>query len=265
MRKYLLLFIAFCFVIPAFGEIYKNNVTVSYYAEDFHGRKTSSGETYNMYDYTCANKELPFNTIIKVTNLSNGKSIKVRVNDRGPFVLNRELDLSKSAAVALGMINTGTTKAKLEIVSLGPDNALSQQTAASALKIMKQRYGDAYSTDSKVTVNTEKPKQSSSESSSGNSVTADSKTSVKTASSSNTAKTITSWDIQCGSFSSKENAKRLAQALLKDGFTNVVYQTTKDSPTVRVVIKNISAEEIAEIEKKLKKNGYNDYLVKIGK
>ena len=78
--------------------LYKNDVTASYYAEKFHGKRTSNGEIFNMNDLTCAHKSLPFNTILKVTNLSNGKSVQVRVNDRGPFVAGREIDLSKAAA-----------------------------------------------------------------------------------------------------------------------------------------------------------------------
>ena len=68
-----------------FAKPYKNNVVVSYYAEDFHGKKTSNGEIFNMWAMTCAHKSLPFDTILKVTNRANGKSVQVRVNDRGPF------------------------------------------------------------------------------------------------------------------------------------------------------------------------------------
>ncbi|MBR6341282.1 MAG: septal ring lytic transglycosylase RlpA family protein, partial [Treponema sp.] len=126
-----------------FASLYKTGVTASYYAEDFHGKKTSNGERFNMNALTCAHKSLPFNTVLKVTNLANGKSCEVRVNDRGPFVLNREIDLSKAAAVKLGMIGSGTTKVKLEIVKQGANTKLSQQTAASATKIMKKLYGDS--------------------------------------------------------------------------------------------------------------------------
>ena len=136
----------FVFLTPffSFAELYKTGVTASYYAEDFHGKKTSNGERFNMNDLTCAHKSLPFDTILKVTNLANGKSVQVRVNDRGPFVASREIDLSKAAAVKLGMIGTGTTKVKLEIVKKGPDTKLSQQTAASAAKIMNKIAPDTY-------------------------------------------------------------------------------------------------------------------------
>ena len=99
MKKSILFLMLFCtFNLQIFASVYKNNVTASYYAEDFHGKKTSNGEYFNMNDLTCAHKSLPFNTILKVTNLANGKSVNVRVNDRGPFVVSREIDLSKAVS-----------------------------------------------------------------------------------------------------------------------------------------------------------------------
>lgn len=88
----------------------------SYYADKFHGRKTANGETFDMYDYTAAHKELPFNTMIKVTNLNNGKTVVVRINDRGPFIKGREIDLSKGAAEKLDMIKAGVVDVKMEII-----------------------------------------------------------------------------------------------------------------------------------------------------
>ena len=131
MKKSLLFFtLAFCFLAGgAFAAnsvtLYKNSAVASYYADKYHGRKTSNGETFNMYDMTAAHKTLPFNTKVKVTNLSNGKSVIVRINDRGPFVKGREIDLSKGAAVKIGMIKSGTAKVSLEIV--GGDNVTQNQ------------------------------------------------------------------------------------------------------------------------------------------
>ena len=88
----------------------------SWYGPDFHGRKTSNGENYDMYDFTAAHKTLPFNTMLKVTNIKNSKTTIVRVNDRGPFVQNRLIDLSFSAAKDLDIINFGTALVKLEVV-----------------------------------------------------------------------------------------------------------------------------------------------------
>ncbi len=80
----------------------------SYYGGKFHGRKTASGDTFNQNEMTCAHKTLPFGTKLEVTNPSNGKEVEVVVNDRGPFIKNRVLDLSKGAARKLGI--TGIAK-----------------------------------------------------------------------------------------------------------------------------------------------------------
>lgn len=90
----------------------------SWYGPGFHGRNTSNGERYNMNGYTAAHKNLPLPSFLKVTNLSNGKAIIVRVNDRGPFHQNRILDLSKGAASALGVIGPGTAKVKIVLIKV---------------------------------------------------------------------------------------------------------------------------------------------------
>ncbi len=91
----------------------------SWYGRDFHGKKTSNGEFYNMYGMTAANKILPMNTMVKVTNLQNSRSAIVRVNDRGPFVKTRIIDLSYAAASRLGVVSKGTAPVRLEIIGFG--------------------------------------------------------------------------------------------------------------------------------------------------
>ena len=91
----------------------------SWYGRDFHGKKTSNGEYYNMYDLTAAHKTLPMNTMVKVTNLRNNRSVIVRINDRGPFVNSRIIDLSYAAAKRLDMIAKGTAPVRLEVVGFG--------------------------------------------------------------------------------------------------------------------------------------------------
>lgn len=88
--------------------------TASWYGGKFHGRKTASGERFNTYALTAAHRTLPMNTRLRVTNLSNGKSVVVRVNDRGPYVGKRVIDLSYSAANELGFVKRGVTKVRLE-------------------------------------------------------------------------------------------------------------------------------------------------------
>lgn len=92
----------------------------SYYGEEFHGRKTSSGEVYDMHALTAAHRTLPFNTRVRVTNLDNNRSVEVRINDRGPFKDNRVIDVSYKAALQLGLISNGTAPVRIEILKLGP-------------------------------------------------------------------------------------------------------------------------------------------------
>ena len=89
----------------------------SWYGADFHGRKTSNGETYNMYSMTAAHKTLPMNTVLLVRNLENNREIVIRVNDRGPFVRGRVIDLSYTAAKKLHVVGKGT--ARVSIVAMG--------------------------------------------------------------------------------------------------------------------------------------------------
>ncbi|MBM3236405.1 septal ring lytic transglycosylase RlpA family protein [Candidatus Poribacteria bacterium] len=89
----------------------------SWYGLRHHGTVTASGEVCDMNELTAAHRDLPFNTLVRVINLSNGKSVVVRINDRGPFVKGRIIDLSKEAAHRLNMVHSGTSEVKLEILS----------------------------------------------------------------------------------------------------------------------------------------------------
>ncbi len=89
----------------------------SWYGPGFHGRTTANGERYNMNDMTAAHKSLKFGTMVKVTNATNGKSVVVRINDRGPYVGKRIIDLSKSAAQAIDMIGPGTASVTVEVLA----------------------------------------------------------------------------------------------------------------------------------------------------
>ena len=95
---------------------YREQGIASWYGEPFHGRRTSNGEVYNMYGPTAAHKTLPMHTILLVRNLDNGRSTVVRINDRGPFVRERVIDLSYTKAQELGVLARGT--ARVEIVAL---------------------------------------------------------------------------------------------------------------------------------------------------
>src|SRR6185295_16628230 len=94
---------------------YEQTGMISYYADEFHGRKTASGDIFDKNAFTAAHKTLPFHTKVKVTNLANGKSVVVEVNDRGPFARGRILDVSPAAAKALGLLQSGTAKAVITV------------------------------------------------------------------------------------------------------------------------------------------------------
>ena len=88
----------------------------SWYGPDFHGKPTSNKEIYDMYDMTAAHRTLPFGTRVVVTNLENGRAATVRINDRGPFVGDRIIDLSYAAARVLGIVGPGTARVRLDII-----------------------------------------------------------------------------------------------------------------------------------------------------
>lgn len=208
-------------------ELYKTNVVASYYADKFNGRRTASGEIFNMYGFTAAHKTLPFGTMLKVTNLENGKSVNVRVNDRGPFVQGRELDVSKAAAQQLEMTGTGTARVSIEIVD-AMDNVnedVGNEAVATTVALP----------------------------------TANSVNSTPIAESPVEAE-VDRWDIQLGAFSDQGNAKVMAHRLVQAGFKNVAYQ--KVGNITRVVLRDIASEDIEKIATELDKNGFNNYLVR---
>jgi rare lipoprotein A len=98
------------------GAVYEEG-KASWYGAPFHGRQASNGETYDMYKFTAAHRTLPFNTMVRVTNTTNGKSTTVRITDRGPFVDNRIIDLSYAAAKQIESIGPGVVTVQLEILS----------------------------------------------------------------------------------------------------------------------------------------------------
>lgn len=99
-------------------ENYPQYGNASWYGGKFHGRKTANGERFNKYSFTGAHKKLPFGTIIRVINLRNGKDVYIRINDRGPFVKGRIVDLSLAAAEAINFNGRGVIRVKVELISV---------------------------------------------------------------------------------------------------------------------------------------------------
>lgn len=101
----------------------KGSMKASWYGPGFHGHKTANGERYDQMSFTAAHKSLKFGTLLKITNPKNNKSVVVRINDRGPYVTGRDLDISKAAALSLGMVRRGVAKIKVEEIKIvGLDN-----------------------------------------------------------------------------------------------------------------------------------------------
>lgn len=94
------------------------DMKASWYGPGFHGKITANGEIYDQMAYTAAHKKLKFGTLLKITNPKNEKSVIVRINDRGPYIHGRQLDLSKAAAIELGILRKGVAKLKVEEITL---------------------------------------------------------------------------------------------------------------------------------------------------
>ena len=151
MRKYLLLVVCIFFADCTNSPRYGNSVGTrkksnpknlksakrvpkvitgvsSFYGTDFHGKLTANGEVYDMYGLTAAHKTLPLNTIVRVTNLANNKSLILRINDRGPYIKGRILDCSYGAAKKLDFIIQGTTKVRIEIIEVGDNKYMKHKS-----------------------------------------------------------------------------------------------------------------------------------------
>lgn len=152
----LIIFLSSCARMEYFPPSGVQTGMASWYGAEFHGKKTSNKEIYDMYDMTAAHNTLPFGTYVMVTNLNNGRSAIVRINDRGPFVENRIIDLSYAAAEVLDMVGPGTAPVRIEVLesrlSERPDQKFSIQVGAfifkenaEALKNeLQSKYEDVY-------------------------------------------------------------------------------------------------------------------------
>ncbi len=129
----------------AAGHVEKG--TASWYGPGFHGKKTSSGEKYDMYSMTAAHNLLPMNTLVKVTNLTNNKAVVVRINDRGPFIDDRIIDLSYGAARELGMLRPGTVPVRIAVLesrdTTSPTRYIAEKQKTKPTRAPNPFYADA--------------------------------------------------------------------------------------------------------------------------
>jgi rare lipoprotein A len=121
MKKIFVFFLILSVAATAFGQVQTGKA--SFYADKFEGVQTASGEKYKRKKLTAAHKSLPFGTKVRITNLANNNTVEVIINDRGPYVEGRIVDLSKAAAEKLGFINQGIAEVKLEVIDPGDGKA----------------------------------------------------------------------------------------------------------------------------------------------
>ena len=137
-----LLLAAGCATAPAGRPGDSQRGIASWYGPGFHGRQTANGETYDMHAMTAAHKTLPFDTVVEVRNRDNGRRTRVRINDRGPFVRGRIIDLSRAAAEAIGMIGSGVARVEITVVRPSRRQARRDRTAGSGWVVQSGAFSD---------------------------------------------------------------------------------------------------------------------------
>lgn len=208
---------------------FREDGIASWYGRDFHGRPTSSGEIYDMYQMTAAHKTLPLPTWVEVTNLSNGRRVIVKVNDRGPFVEGRVIDLSQRAADELDMIRTGT--ARVRVRALGaPAAGPPSSTLAAADDESNQRRGFSIISEARA-----------------DTLDADDRP-------------FRPMYVQVGAFTDRNNANRLAEQLKDGGFSGSFVLTTGQGRgrLHRVRIGPVQAADFDRIRSELRSIGVNE-------
>lgn len=235
---------------------YKEVGIASWYGPDFHRGITANGETYNMHELSAAHRTLPLPSIVKVTNLDNGKSVVVRVNDRGPFVNNRIIDLSKAAAEKLDFIQSGTAKVRVEI--------LADESKELKKNILKN--GGKVVDGAPITDSQEPPSFSEPIVLSPDTVVVEDETTAKVAENKTlyspkdkVVATSGNYYIQAGAFSNKDNALAVQKKLSSFGRVSI-QEVKKDSGTIyRVRLGRFeTGEDAADLMEEIEKFGYKD-------
>lgn len=133
-KNYILLLVTVISFVLSTSAVAQTSGRASYYGKRFHGRMTSDGSVYHRDSMTCAHRTLPFGTVLKVTNKKNGKAVIVRVNDRGPYIRGRVLDLSYAAAKHIGMLAQGVASVKIENLGHDSDPLVAQKLRTNGLE-----------------------------------------------------------------------------------------------------------------------------------
>lgn len=230
---------------PEKARGYSEEGTASWYGEKFHGRRTSSGEPYDMYTFTAAHTRLPLPTYARVTNLDNDRSVVVKINDRGPFARNRIIDLSYAAADRLGMLESGTASVRVESLSFtyDPDNPPPAQADSAG----PSASGDSSTDRTDEVVTSTRRVAERLEAQDGAAATA----------SAQEAHAGERFLLQMGAFSSRDNAETLRQRLAAHDVGSVAIRSGGDIHRVHVgpLGSRAEAEAVAE---RLRQNGFAD-------
>ena len=226
-------------------NIISADVFASYYGEPFHGRPTSSGEPFDMNAYTAAHRTLPFGTMVEVTNLENGKKVIVRINDRGPFVGNREIDLSRAAAEAIGMIGQGIARVSIKRVGQ-QEVAVETNTDTPRKTIESQSNSESM------------PASNTSSNDAIKDAYQEQRVMVYMPTTPEQTKGVL-WRIQVGSFAREENALQLVVKLREIGF-EPAYEKTETH--VRVVLYGIRPTDLEKVKAVLDNNNYRGYVIR---
>lgn len=255
---------------PEENYSYKDTGIASWYGSDFHNKVTANGEIFDMNSLTAAHKTLPLPSIVRVTNLENGRSLLLRVNDRGPFVNNRIIDVSRRASQLLGFQNRGTARVKVEVlpeesrelkrIALGTDKELYSplykemvRNGLSDKGSLIPRIKGSYPTENIVVASLSEPKDVLQQQALKKEETISSdKTSETTVSMPASA----SWFVQAGAFSDYSNAVRLSTKLSSVGSTSISPISIGDKTLHRVrvgPVKNI--EEARVLIEKVRTSG----------
>ena len=275
-------------------ELLTAETYASYYGEAFDGKPTSSGEIFDMNAYTAAHKSLPFGTFLEVTNLENGKKVIVRVNDRGPFVANRDIDLSKAAAESLGMLNRGITRVSIKRVdSLEHAALVAANDTYSEASVRSTANTQTPTTTQPEAVPVQQPEkkqpmQTQQQYAAPQQTTAPQARTMEQIALQEAKKEPVSaaaptkqdaagetervyipttaeetpgvlWRIQLGAFTREENALRLVTGLRKAGL-EPAYERTDTS--VRVVLPGIRPSDLEKVKKALSDHAFTDYIIR---
>ena len=226
-------------------NIISADVFASYYGEPFHGRPTSSGEPFDMNAYTAAHRTLPFGTMVEVTNLENGKKVIVRINDRGPFVGNREIDLSRAAAEAIGMIGQGIARVSIKRVG-------QQEVAIETNTDISRKASEPQPNSENM------PASNTSSNDAIKDTYQEQRVMVYMPTTPEQTKGVL-WRIQVGSFAREENALQLVVKLREIGF-EPAYEKTETH--VRVVLYGIRPTDLEKVKAVLDNNNYRGYVIR---